>query len=320
MFLKEEPVFIHPYSSFKIIPGVSAAHVLSEITKALSMSQCDCKLFFQKGKIKGVVYSYSEQCAFNVQLYKCKSEDQNMSCEFQRISGCVYLFNMLYRRTLKTIINYVSTENTKFNWLEPVYTSETISEPLEESTLNNVISMICCDTLDIQSQGARALVNISMYRQNLDLLAELHYKTSPNSSIVLILDKLINSDSRELIHFGCVFLFDLASQVPLRTILIDKFLGTLLHLLNESTTLQTLNIRRQVALIVSVLAESHYSAILSHSKGYLLYDSIQKLYNEQCIADVALKSSTSTTMWFLSGPHGDRDCEKTGCPTTLLKV
>lgn len=252
--LDPTPVYFEKYSSFTSTS--LPQELLQDICKSFSAkTNVDFEPCLAKNKIKGVAYECSGRCSFKVRLYRGTVPGTAL-CEFQRRSGCVVSFNKFYRRCLADIAVHVRNNNEKQgSWLAnlnrlEIQANEEPAVQLDTATASNLIAMAGCDCVDVQREGAQALVGVCQHAINQAKLCEMQDQVLP------LLQKLLTSADVELCRSGCVLLSSIAGQEVLGQALAQQLCQAMCAVLDGPSSFERLDSKRQVVSALSLLSKS----------------------------------------------------------------
>lgn len=197
------PVYVENYSSVWLLPNVSTARAVAAVESALTQTNVEFRCCRARYRIVCVAYDVDrvQRCSFRVKFFQCP-RTARVLCEFQRRAGCSVFFAALYSNLsgrLKEIFGSSSPCRRAASAL-PCPTSPTAIHELTSCQVDNVLSMVRSPYVDLQREGAKALV----------LLARVHpcYLAS-HPGFVQALADLLQADDCELRFCALAALADL---------------------------------------------------------------------------------------------------------------
>lgn len=178
--------YLEPYYHFySSLDGPAIMRELAEALAACSAGDTiiDTEKFDSKYKIKCVMYSSGGSVCvpFNVRIFSLEDDDR-LAVEFQRRSGDSVRFCSLYRKCLQMLQRKGVTDSTVSGSpasLSPMRSPEPMTGPADPQagehaaqTIKCLLQMMASDCVDVQTQAAGALADLSTDVQMLEAMIQ----------------------------------------------------------------------------------------------------------------------------------------------------
>jgi len=265
--------------------------VLDNICRVLENDQVHYSFKPHKNKIKGVVFDKAVPCHFLVKLFA--RDAKSSLVEFQRRSGCIMVFNSLFRRVRAALSGeQAQSQQQSLNELSPTAMFLDVPAPaafasaspafdcsdldrgvqLDHDTLAVLCSLVSSPCIDTQRDAARTLAHLSACPNNASALADSIAQAAPSplatptatpckvpGDLLELIQSLLCAKDREVARCGAALLANLSKAESARAPLLNKTLTTALRLIDPAAACGSVaaDTTRQCALALDNFAASH---------------------------------------------------------------